>query len=200
MKRVRFAVLAGLLTALLAGAGATAQERKKDDKDPQSGFEPRSKPGEGQKFLAKFVGDWYVVKTFHPKKGKPSVQKGACKHEMIHGGRFLRSSFTFGEGDAKTTGLGLIGYETSTGLFTSTWTDSRATRMSFRRSKDRFDGKRIVLHGAALGEAKEERASRTVTTLEDDGKKIVHRQYTRGRDDKEERLVMELVMTRKEAK
>jgi hypothetical protein len=114
---------------------------------------------------------------------------------MIHGGRFLQSSFTFGTGEAKTTGLGLVGYETGSGTFTSVWTDSRATRTSFRQSKDKFDGKQIVLHAAALGEAKAERSSRTVTTLEG-GKKIVHRQYTAGRDGKE-RLVMELVLTRK---
>src|SRR4051794_17989777 len=109
MKVMRFAA-AALLAAWLAGAGPTAQD-KKGEKDPQSSFEPRSAPGEGQKFLAKFVGDWDVVKTFHPRSGKPSVQKGTCKQEMINGGRFLQSSFAFGDGDAKTTGLGLIGFE-----------------------------------------------------------------------------------------
>jgi hypothetical protein len=194
MKAVRLTVAAALLAAWLSGAGSLAQD-KKSEKDPQSSFEPRSRPGEGQKFLAKFVGEWDVVKTFHPKTGKPSVQKGVCKQEMIHGGHFLQSSFTFGQGEAKTTGLGLIGFEADSGLFTSVWTDSRATRTSFRKSKDKFDGKQIVLYGAALGEAKPERASRTVTKLEDGGKKIVHRQY--GGGDGKERLVMELVMTRK---
>ena len=79
------------------------------------------------------------------------------------------------------------------------WADSRATRMSFRRSKGKFDGKQVVLHGASLGGAEEKRASRTVTKLEDGGKRIVHRQYTSGPDGKE-RLVMELVLTLKAAK
>jgi hypothetical protein len=115
---------------------------------------------------------------------------------MVHGGRFLQSSFVFGEGEGKTTGQGLIGFEAGSGLFTSVWTDSRATRMSFRKSKEKFDGKQIVLYGVALGEARPERVSRTVTELQDEGRKIVHRQYTSGPDNKE-RLVMELVMTRK---
>jgi len=195
----RWAAVAALLAgACLAGVPSTAQDRK-GDKDPQSAFEPRSAPGDGQKFLAKFAGDWDVVKTFHPKAGKPSVQKGTCRQEMIHGGRFLQSSFTFGRGEARTTGLGLVGFEAGTGAFTSVWADSRATRMSFRRSKGRFDGKEIVLYGAALGGAEEKRTSRTVTKLEGSGKKIVHRQYASGPGGKE-RLVMELVMTRKAAK
>ena len=40
--------------------------------------------------------------------------------------------------------------------------------------------------------------SRTVTRLEDDGRKIVHRQYAIDADSKE-RLVMELILTRKGA-
>lgn len=185
-----------LLAFLAAGTAADAQDKKgAPDKDPISTFEPKSGPGEGQKFLQKFVGDWDVVKTFHPRSGAPIRAKGECRQAMIHGGRFLQSDFTFGEGEGKTTGKGLIGFEAGTGLFTSVWTDSRATRMSFRQGKEKFDGKQIVLVGRGLGGDKA-RASRTVTRLEDDGRKIVHRQYTEGEDGKE-RVVMELELTRK---
>jgi hypothetical protein len=190
----KFRVVAALLlTAWLVGAAEPPQKPK----DPQSSYEPRSRPGAGQKFLEKFVGDWEVAKTFYPQNGDPVRQKGECKQSMMHDGRFLRSEFVFGEGDAKTTGLGIIGFETDTGLFTSAWTDSRSTRMSFRQSQDKFDGKVIVLHSRTLQEGgKEGRHSHTVTRLEDDGRKIVHRQYTAGKDAKD-RLVMELVLTRK---
>ena len=46
---------------------------------------------------------------------------------------------------------------------------------------------------------KESRTSRTVTRLEDEGRKLVHRQYALGPNG-EERLMMELVMTRIPAK
>src|SRR5438045_2831409 len=79
------------------------------------------------------------------------------------------------------------------------WAVSRSTRMSLRRSKDKFDGEQIVLFSQSLdGGGAGERRSRTVTRLEDKGGKIVHRQYTAGADGAE-RLVMELVMTRKAA-
>ena len=188
-----------LLSVCHFATSPAAQEKRPSAKqnDPQSEYEPRSRPGEGQKFLQKFVGDWEVAKTFHPRAGAPVRHKGECRQTMMHDGRFLRSEFVFGQGDRKTTGLGLIGFETATGKFTSVWTDSRATRMSFRQSKHAFNGTEIVLFSQSFGDGnKEARRSRTVTRLEDEGRKIVHHQYTAGPDSKE-RLIMELTMTKK---
>lgn len=189
----RLRLLAGL--GLIAAAVAVAQSPQPPKKDPQSTVEPRSAPGEGQKFLARFVGTWEVKKTFHPRTGDPATQTGTCVQEMTHGGRFLKSEFTFEKDGEKTTGTGTIGYDAETKKFTSTWIDSRSTRMSFRQSKDEFDGKQIELHAAGLG-GEPGRASRTVTKLEADGEKIVHTQYGVGEGGKE-RVVMELVMTKR---
>ena len=164
--------------------------------DPQSTYEPRSKPGAGQKFLERFVGDWEVVKTFHPRSGDPVRTKGECQQTMIHEGRFLKSEFVFEQGTGKSTGTGIIGFEADSGKFTSVWMDSRRTQLSLRQSRDRFNGEEIVLYSQTLGTGKEGRQSRTVTRLEDDGRKIVHRQYNPSADGKE-RLIMELVLTRK---
>jgi len=188
--RFRFLLLPALL---LVGA----DDPPKQPKDPQSSFEPRSGPGAGQKFLEKFVGDWEVAKTFYPRSGDAVRQSGECRQTMIHGGRFLQSEFVFDNKGEKSTGLGLIGFEPATGKFTSVWTDSRQTRMSLRQSEAPFDGKEIVLSGKSLGEEARGRArSRTTTRLEDDGRKIVHRQVAVDADGKE-RPVMELVLTRK---
>jgi hypothetical protein len=189
----RLAVFVAL--SLLTGAGQPPQGQK----DAQSTYEPRSDPGAGQKFLQQFVGDWEVAKTFYPRAGNPARSQGECKQTMIHGGRFLQSEFVFGRGGEKTTGLGLIGYDSDTGKFTSVWTDSRATRMSLRHSQDKFNGREIVLSSAALDAGgREARRSRTVTRVEDHGRTIVHRQYALGPDG-QERLMMELLMTRKPA-
>jgi hypothetical protein len=178
---------------ILVGAGEPAQDRK----DAQSTYEPRSKPGAGQKFLEKFVGDWDVDKAFYPQSGDPFRMKGHCRQTMMHEGRFLKSEFVFERDGTKSTGLGIIGFEAETGLFTSVWTDSRSTRMSMRQSQDRFNGEEIVLISGSLNaEGKSSRRTRTVTRLEEDGRRIVHRQYIAGPDGKE-RLMMELQMTRK---
>lgn len=185
-----------LTAATLAGAGQPPPGKK--DKDPQAKYEPRSAPGAGQKYLEQFVGTWSVEKSFFPRGGgDPSKSAGECRQEMIHGGRFLRSEFTFDGPNGKTTGTGVIGFEPASGLFTSTWVDSRQTRMSVRRSKDKFDGKEIVLYARPLdGGGGEAASSRTVSRVEGNGTTIVHRQYAPTPDGKE-RLVMQLVMTKR---
>lgn len=68
--------------------------------------------------------------------------------------------------------------------------------MSVRQSRDRFDGVQIVLYSRSLdADEKDARRSKTVSRLEDDGRKLIHRQYNLGPGG-EERLVMELIMTR----
>ncbi len=199
MRRICRGLLLVLSAAALMGRAQAQEKPVQDKKDPQASYEPRSKPGAGQKFLEKFVGDWDVAKTFFPRSGAPARQKGECRQTMIHGGRFLRSVFVFYQDDRKTTGEGLIGFDTTSDTFTSVWTDSRSTRMSFRHGKDKFNGSDIVLYSGSLDEAgKEERRSRTVTRLEEGGTKIVHRQYAIVANQPE-RLVMELVLTRKAA-
>jgi hypothetical protein len=188
------AVLSFLIVSALTIAARDG--RAQDKKDPQSAFEPKSKPGAGQKYLEKFVGNWEVLKTFHPRMGEPTRQKGECRQSMIHDGRFLQSEFTFEADGGKTTGTGLIGFEPETGKFTSVWVDSRQTRMSLRQSEEKFDGEKIVLLSKELGE-KDGRRSKTITKVEDDGNKIVHKQYALAQDGTE-RLVMELVLTRKD--
>lgn len=189
-----------LVALSFLGLVAADEPSKPRAKDPQAAYEPRSSPGAGQAFLAKFEGDWVVAKAFFPRTGEPTRIKGTCRQIMTHKNHFLQSDFIFGEGENASTGQGLIGFEPETGRFTSVWTDSRQTRMSFRQSMEKFDGRTIVLHGKSLETPeKAPRRSRTVTTLDDNGSKIVHRQYALG-DDGAERLMMELVMTRKPAK
>lgn len=196
----RAAVVVVLFASFIATSGSGGGQTPAGKKDAQATFEPRSGPGEGQKFLTKFVGDWTVAKAFYPRGGgEPTRAIGECKQIMIHDGRFLQSTFEFSTGSAKTTGLGLTGFDPASGHFTSVWTDSRRTGMSFRQSRDKFDGKQIVMFSAALGGDTESRRSRTVTRLEDSDNRIVHRQYNVGADGAE-RLIMELTMTRKPAR
>jgi len=194
---------AGLIAlAVAAGPGVPSGGRNTaaqppGKKDPQQAVEPWSAPGSGQKFLEQFAGVWDVEKRFFPRGGgEPNVSKGTCEQEMIHAGHFLRSEFVFETpGGGKSTGTGLIGFEPDTGLFTSTWIDSRQTRMSFRKSKEKFVGDKIVLYGTGLGN-ETTRQSKTITTLEDKGTKIVHKQVSVA-EDGTERPVMQLTMTKK---
>ncbi len=193
-----FARLLALFLVLVGAERAQAQERDRGtrQRDPQSAYEPRSEPGAGQEYLKKFVGDWDVEKTFIPRSGQPVRATGRCQQTMIHDGKFLKSEFVFGRDGQKQTGTGIIGYDTSTKLFTSTWVDNRSTRTSLRRSREPFDGKQIVLYGVQLEGAAAPPRSRTVSHLEDDGRKLIHQQFAIDRSGNE-RLVMQLVMTRR---
>ena len=183
----------GCTINLLMGADQPPAKRK----DAQSAYEPRSKGGAGQKYLETFVGDWEVEKVFHPRTGDPAKTKGVCRQTMIHDGRFLQSEFVFEQEEKNTTGLGLVGFDPESGQFTTVWSDSRSTRMSLRQSQEPFNGKEIVLHSRSIEkDARGSRTSRTVTRIEANGDRIIHRQYTVGADG-QERLIMELNMTRK---
>jgi hypothetical protein len=191
---MRFVVTLVTVACLVVVAGVPAAQQ-----DPQASFEPRSSPGAGQKLLEQFAGDWSVTKIFYPRAGDPIRTEGRCRQAMIHEGRFLQSDFIFEQNGKKTTGLGIVGFEPESGRFTSFWTDSRQTRMSVRQSQDRFDGKRIVLYSRSIDPGgNDSRRSKTISQLEDGGRRLVHRQYALGPGG-EERLIMELIMTRKPA-
>ncbi len=190
---MRFIAPLMVASCLLTGA---AQPPATQQETAQS-HEPNSRPGAGQKYLEKMVGNWDVTKVFHPRQGDPIQQRGECRQHMIQDSRFLQCDFVFDDGGKKSTGQGIIGFEPESGRFTSFWIDSRQTRMSARQSREPFDGTKIVLYSLNLDpQAKESRRSKTISQLEDEGRKLIHRQYALGSAG-EERLVMELIFTRK---
>ncbi|MEZ5962553.1 MAG: DUF1579 family protein [Planctomycetota bacterium] len=175
------------------GTGVASADRTASD--PQSTYEPRSDPGAGQRFLQRMVGDFDVTKEFHGRDGGTSTSRGECHQQMVQDGRFLESRFVFHGDQGDSTGLGLIGFDTRAGSFTSVWIDSRSTRMSLRQSEVPATADELVLHSRSL-EASGGRRSRTITRIEAGGARILHRQYSPNTDGGE-RLVMELVLTRK---
>lgn len=186
---------------LAASAAALAQKppaAPSPPKDVHAKYEPPSGPGAGQDYLRTYEGAWTVERNFYPPGGgAPSKATGECTQKMVQDGRFLESDFTFHQDGKTTTGTGISGFDPQTGLFTTFWYDSRSTRFSIRQSREPFDGKQIVLHSASLAASHgEERKSRTVSHLEDGGRKLIHQQFNQDASGKE-KLLMELIMTRK---
>jgi hypothetical protein len=184
-----------MMVASCLTANALAQQEAKQD--VQSSYEPRSARGEGHKLLERMVGNWEVSKVFYPRQGEPVRTTGECRQALIQEGRFLQSEFIFKGESGQTTGLGLIGFETETRRFTSSWVDSRQTRFSVRQGREPFDGRQIVLFSVPLDRAsKEGRLSKTISYLDENDRKLIHRQFALG-EKGEERLMMELILTRK---
>ncbi len=179
-----------IIAMLLFAGVAMAQETHNQ-------YEPPNAAGAGQRLLAQFAGDWEVVKTFFPAKGKPIVTKGTCKQYMIQGGRFLQSDFTFfNQGGSSSTGTGISGFDSKTNRFTTVWYDSRQTTMSIRQSDGTFDGKNIVLWDTPLDTEHPGRKTVARAHLEEDGHVLVHRHFLIDGQGNE-RLMIELRMTRK---
>lgn len=202
-KRFRIAALGIAICAcgsgrLLVAQPASTPARAAAPSVTPPPFEPPSGPGAGQAFLKTFEGNWDVEKVFYPPSGgAPSRSGGECVQKMVQDGRFLESRFTFRQDGNTTTGVGVSGFEPRTGFFTTVWYDSRQTRMSIRQSREPFDGKQIVLYGVSLEPSRPPgRESKTISHLEDGGRKLIHRQYSVGGDGND-RLVMELILTRK---
>lgn len=160
-------------------------------------YEPANAPGAGQKLLARFAGDWDMVKTFFPREGKPVVSKGTCKQYMVQDGKFLQSDFTFVNADGSTsTGTGISGFDPKTNRFTTVWFDSRQTTMSIRQSDGTFDGQNIVLWTTPLDTEHPGRKTVARAHLEDGGRVLLHRHFMV--DEKgNERLMIEFRLTRK---
>jgi len=191
-----------MLTGLgLAASGAFSRaQQTTPTKDVHATYEPPSGPGAGQAFLKRFEGEWDVQRNFYPPSGgPPSRATGECTQKMIQDGRFLQSDFTFHQDGRTTTGTGISGFDPQTGLFTTVWYDSRSTRMSIRQSREPFNNKEIVLYSASPGSAAPQRESRTQSHLEEEGRKLIHQQFNKGADGKE-RLLMELILTRKSSR
>lgn len=181
------------ITATLLFAVATIALAQQNHKQ----YEPPNAPGAGQKLLAKFTGDWDVVRTFFPKNGKPIVTKGACKQYMIQDGKFLQSDFTFVNRDGtRSTGTGISGFDSKTNRFTTVWYDSRQTTMSIRQSDGTFNGKDIVLYSTPFDPDHPGRKTVVRAHLEENGRVLLYRHFLI--DDKGmERMIFEMRMTRK---
>lgn len=199
MKRSR------ILAAVFVGCGSALAALAQDSKPPapaprdtQAQFEPPTGPGVGQAFLKTFEGEWTVERNFYPPGGgAPRKASGEATQKMVQDGRFLQSDFTFHQDGKTSTGTGISGFDPKSGLFTTFWYDSRSTIFSIRQSREPFDGKQIVLYSVSLeGSHGQGHQSRTVSFLEDGGKRLIHRQYNMGPDGKEH-VLMELILTKK---
>ncbi len=185
---------------ILAAAFGAAQESKTPAPAPadvQARYEPPAgpgrRPGVSQDLRRRLDRRAQLLPSLG-RRAEPAA--GECSQKMVQDGRFLESAFTFHQDGKTTSGTGISGFDPQTGLFTTFWFDSRSTRFSVRQSREPFDGKQIVLYSVSLGVATQSRVSRTVTHLEDDGRRLIHQQFNQGSDGKE-RLLMELIMKRK---
>jgi len=165
-------------------------------KDPQSSYEPRSTPGLGQKYLQKFVGEWEVQKVFYPATGEPVRAGGECPVDDPEW-KVLAVGIRLRQGGPEIDGAGNHRVRARVGKIYQFLGRLPSDPHVSASSREPFDGDKIVLYSLSLEPAgKDSRRSKTISRLEDKGGKLVHRQFALGLGG-EERLMMELLMTRK---
>jgi len=117
-----------LLLGLVAGTPVTAQE---GGMDPQAAMEAWTKaatPGEFHAFFAKKTGKWKVSSKMWMEPGaEPTVSESTAAAEMILGGRYLKEEMSGTSMGMPFEGLGITGYDNTTGVVTSVWFDTMGT-------------------------------------------------------------------------
>lgn len=97
-----------------------------------------TEPNEHHKALEPLVGRWKTtVKIWMTEGAEPEISEGTSDNQWIMGGRFLQQNFR-GEAMGKPfEGMGIIGYDTIAGEYTSLWLDNMST--GIMRGTAQFD-------------------------------------------------------------
>jgi len=120
--------MAFLLTVALTAFGAAAQE---DASDQQAGMEAwmaAATPGPFHEFLAQKEGSWNIAgKMWMAPDAPPMDSQSTGQAEMILGGRYLQETMEGENMGMPFEGMGVTGYDNSTGMVTSVWYDNMGT-------------------------------------------------------------------------
>lgn len=107
-----------------------------------------TKPGPEHKMLEKMVGTWdQTIKLWMKPGTEPAEMKGEAVNKMILGGRFLQSNVVSGEGEMKTEGLSLTGYDRRHKQFTTVAFDTWGTYYVTAAGTYDEETKSIIMYG-----------------------------------------------------
>lgn len=109
---------------------ALAEEPKMDaqKEEMMKKWEEYSTPGEEQKMLSTYEGNWtYTSKSWEKPDAKPEETKGTSSFKMIMGGRYLQQNVKGTAMGQPFEGQGTIGFDNAKERFDSTWMDSMGT-------------------------------------------------------------------------
>lgn len=126
------AAAVALVAALSIAAGtARAQDEKKmDEAAMMEAWQKAATPGEAHQFLASLAGSWNVSSKMWTAPGAPPMEtQGTSTKTMILGGRFLQEDLKASMMGMPMEGLGITGYNNTTGEWEFTWMDNMGTMM-----------------------------------------------------------------------
>ncbi len=100
------------------------------DGDPMAMMAEIAAPDQAHQLLTPFVGAWNAeVKFWWEGSDEPHVSTGVMLNDWILGGRWIEQRYR--SDDGMFAGMGLMGYNKTTGKFEGLWIDSASTMMQF---------------------------------------------------------------------
>jgi hypothetical protein len=117
---------------VLCLAAAAAAQQQVDPKAMMEAWEKAGTPGDAQKKLDVFVGNWDVkVKTWMMPDAPPAESTGVAENRWILGGRYLEQKFQSSFMNQPFSGIGYTAYDNVKKHYVGTWMDSMSTGIMF---------------------------------------------------------------------
>lgn len=144
MKAVSRLIWMTAALALVAGAALAQDGQKPDEAAMMAAWQKAATPGEPHQMLASLAGTWKVNSKMWMAPGAPPMEtQGTSTKTMILGGRFLQEELETEMMGMPMKGLGITGYNNTTGMWEFTWMDNMGTMMMSGAGKK--DGDTITM-------------------------------------------------------
>jgi len=159
---------------LVMAAGAVWAQEGADAAAMQEAWMKAGTPGPFQAFLAKKAGNWRIEgKAWMAPGAEPELSESTGTAEMILGGRYLQETMHGETMGMPFDGMGLTGYDNTTGVVTSLWIDSMSTATIVMTGKWEKPGAPLETTGAMTDPASGQVMQlRTVTTFVSDDESL----------------------------
>jgi len=156
------------LSALALAPSVFAQEQGAHDQNAAlEAWNKAAQPGEFHEFLGKKAGKWKIAGKMWMQPGaEPIPSESVGEAEMILGGRYLKEEMTGTSMGMPFEGMGITGFDNTSGVVTSIWYDNMGTTTSILTGKYAKPGDPLELSGTMVDPASGlEMQVRTLTTF-----------------------------------
>ena len=175
-------------------AAKSYKDGNTDTQEMMDIYEKMGTPGEPHHALARLAGTWATAIRFWGPDGSPTESSGVCEQRMLLGGRFLEQQFTGEMMGSPFEGIGITGYDNTTGKYVSTWIDSMSTAILFFEGTSSRDGRTITQEATCEDPVRGPMKWRSMTMIPNDTT-VLFEMYGTDKNGKEEKM-MEITYTR----
>ena len=120
-----------ILIAIVLASVCVVPPLPAQDMDPaaaQAAWEKAAAPGMVHAYLAEKAGDWSIAMRYWMMPGaEPMASESTSHAEMILGGRFLQEKVSGTANGMPFEGMGVTGYDNTTGMVQAYWVDNMGT-------------------------------------------------------------------------